>query len=107
MKPVILDDNLRAKLNGLNEILPVCEPDGRTVGWYIPEEVYQRILMESAKAMFASDEATAARNEARDDYKSGRTRTTAEVIAYLESLPGSGDSCSCTTSADQKTPQLN
>lgn len=40
MTPVILDDGLRAKLNGLNAVVPVCEPTGETIGQFVPQEQY-------------------------------------------------------------------
>lgn len=61
MKPVMLDDELRAKLNGMNEVLPVCEANGKTVGRFVPEDVYQRHLYQLAvQAVSASELDTAA-----------------------------------------------
>jgi len=44
MTKLILDDDLRAKLNGLNEPVEVCEPSGVTVGHFIPEQEYLRLV---------------------------------------------------------------
>jgi hypothetical protein len=50
MGTVTLDDALRAKLNGLNESLELCSPDGKLVGYYVPDAVYRRFNDERAKA---------------------------------------------------------
>jgi hypothetical protein len=87
MSKVILDDALRAKLNGLNEVVEVCEPTGRTVGVFVPEEFYNELLAVWAKREFSTPEALRAREEALADYQAGRAMTTAEAIAYLKGLP--------------------
>jgi hypothetical protein len=49
MGPVILDDALRAKLNGLSEPVPVIEPTGETVGNFVPEGLYLTLLYKLAQ----------------------------------------------------------
>jgi hypothetical protein len=44
MSKVILDDDLRAKLNGLNETVEVCAPTGETVGQFVPQAEYMKML---------------------------------------------------------------
>jgi hypothetical protein len=44
MNKITLDEALRAKLNGLNEELEICDPDGRTVGHFLPPELYREML---------------------------------------------------------------
>ena len=41
---IVLDDNLRSKLNGLNETIEVCSPDGKTVGQFVPQKEYMRLV---------------------------------------------------------------
>lgn len=50
MKPIILDDTLRAKLNGLSETIPLQDADGKTVGHFVPAAEYQRILIAWAES---------------------------------------------------------
>ena len=50
---VILDDALRAKLGGLDEMVEVYEVDGRRVGYFVPIAMYRNILR-----VFAQDAAT-------------------------------------------------
>jgi hypothetical protein len=88
MSKVILDDDLRAKLNGLNEVVPVCEPDGRSVGVFMPEETYQAYLAMWAKAEFATPEAVRDREAALRDYRAGQGMTTEQAITYLKGLRG-------------------
>ena len=49
MSKVILDDDLRAKLNGLTETVEFCEPSGETVGHYVPHDQYMKLLYALAK----------------------------------------------------------
>jgi hypothetical protein len=49
MSKLILDDDLRAKLNGLTETVDVCEPSGETVGYYVPHEQYMQLMYALAK----------------------------------------------------------
>jgi hypothetical protein len=50
MSKVILDPELRARLNGLNEQLEVCDESGRTLGRFVPEALYTRMLYAAAEA---------------------------------------------------------
>jgi hypothetical protein len=40
MSRVLLDDDLRNKLNGLREPVEVCDETGRTVGHFLPAAAY-------------------------------------------------------------------
>jgi hypothetical protein len=48
MSPLVLDDDLRSRPNGLNEPVPVCEADGRTVGHFLLEDLYLKWLYSRA-----------------------------------------------------------
>ena len=50
MSKIILDAELRARLNGLNEQMEICEAEGRTVGRYLPEDVYRKLLYAAVEA---------------------------------------------------------
>jgi hypothetical protein len=56
MSKVILDDKLRAKLNGLNEELEICEPSGETVGHFIPKQQYLQLIYAWEKATMSGEE---------------------------------------------------
>lgn len=68
MSKVTLDDALRSKLNGLNEHLEICDADGRTLGHYLPAEVYRELLVSGSKAHISDEEL-----ERRDREPGGRT----------------------------------
>jgi hypothetical protein len=70
MAPVVLDDLLRSLLNGLSEPVPVCEPDGRTVGHFLPEDLYLKWLYAQAANAVGTAELDAAVAE-----QGGRTLT--------------------------------
>jgi hypothetical protein len=50
MGKVILDQNLKAKLRGLREQLEICDADGHTMGRYVPEDLYQKLLYQLAES---------------------------------------------------------
>ena len=51
MSKLILDDDLRAKLNGLNETVEVCEPSGETVGQFVPQQSFLKLLASFERLM--------------------------------------------------------
>lgn len=63
MTPVIVDDALRAKLNGLNETVPFCEADGNAVGVFLPQEAYIKYLYLLAQNAVSEDELEVASRE--------------------------------------------
>ena len=50
MSKITLDAPLRAKLNGLNETLEICDEGGETVGHFLPAAVYRKLLYQIAEA---------------------------------------------------------
>jgi len=44
MSKLILDADLKARLNGLSEEVEVCDESGRTVGRFLPEAVFEDLL---------------------------------------------------------------
>lgn len=86
MGTVILDAELKAKLNGLNEPLDLRDPDGRLVGQFVPGDSYTHLLYEWAKLDFARQEAeeTAAGIARKWDGKGGKT--TAQVLEAARQL---------------------
>jgi hypothetical protein len=55
-KALILDDELRAKLNWATESAEIREPNGRVVGYYLPDEVYNRMLVAWANDLVTEEE---------------------------------------------------
>jgi hypothetical protein len=49
MPKVILDAELRTKLNGLNELVELCANDGSTLGRFVPEADFQRLVYKCLK----------------------------------------------------------
>jgi hypothetical protein len=86
MATVILDDVLRERLNGMNEQLEVRDETGKLIGRFVPEEQYLRMIYDWAKAEFAREEAEEAARGIARRWDGTNGKTTAEAIAYLESL---------------------
>ncbi len=49
MGKIILTPELRAKFNGMDEPVELCDETGNTVGRFLPEDDYVNLLYEIAK----------------------------------------------------------
>jgi hypothetical protein len=56
MSTIILDADLRAKLNGLSERVDVQDETGEVVGHFLPSEEYYRLLCKTIKIPFSKEE---------------------------------------------------
>lgn len=63
MSKIVLDADLRAKLNGLNEQVELCDRDGATVGRFVPEAEYLRLFYASLKEQVSDEELAELRNQ--------------------------------------------
>ncbi len=79
MTTVIVDKELREKLNGFEHEVVFCDESGQPVGRFLPQSEYMMILYERARHMFTEEELEVAR-------KAPGKHTTAEVIEYLNKL---------------------
>jgi hypothetical protein len=50
MSKVILDADLKSKFHGLREQIELCDTDGHTMGRYVPEDLYQKLLYQLAES---------------------------------------------------------
>lgn len=50
MSKITIDTQLSAQLRGLSEPLEICDGDGKTVGHFLPEEVYRKLLYSAVEA---------------------------------------------------------
>ena len=76
MTKVTLDESLKAKLNGLNEQLELCDQTGQTVGHYLPDHLYRELLLAWADSQISPEELERRRREPRG-------RTLAEIWKSL------------------------
>jgi CRISPR/Cas system-associated endonuclease Cas1 len=79
MTTVVVDKELRDKLNGFEHEVIFCDESGQPVGRFLPESEYMKMLYERARHMFTDEELEAARRPQRE-------YTTAEVIEHLNKL---------------------
>lgn len=79
MNKVVLDEPLRAKLQGLAEQVELHDESGQILGQFLPQQVYHRLVCEWAKAQVSDDELDRIRREPGG-------RTTAEVLQRLKSM---------------------
>jgi hypothetical protein len=65
MSKLIIDDYLRSKLNGLDTEVEFCDASGQTVGHYVPESLYQKLVYAWLNAQVSDEELERARQEPR------------------------------------------
>jgi hypothetical protein len=63
MGKLTLDPDLRSKLNGLNEQIEVCDEGGRTIGHFLPEDLYRRLVYAWVNAQVTDEELAKAARE--------------------------------------------
>jgi hypothetical protein len=63
LESVILDKDLKAKLNGLNEQLMLCDETQEPVGVYLPLETYKKLVLKSLEFPFSKEEIERMRSE--------------------------------------------
>ena len=56
MSRVMLDQTLRIKLNGLNQQVELYDEAGETIGRFLPEEEYLRLLASRVNIPYGSEE---------------------------------------------------
>ena len=63
MGRITLDPELRAKLNGLNEKVEICDETGKLIGLYLPLEDYKKLLYKNVEIPLAEAEIEERRKE--------------------------------------------
>ena len=76
MSRVTVDTVWRTQFNDLTEPLEVCDETGKTLGHFLPEEAYRRLVHALAKAQISDDEIALLRQQTGG-------RTLAEIWASL------------------------
>lgn len=79
MSKVVLDAELRAKLNGATRVVEITDEAGNAIGRYVPDDVFERI-MERLLPPLSREEL----DEARKEMLEHGGVSTAEVIAGME-----------------------
>jgi hypothetical protein len=44
MDKIVLDEELRSRLNGMTSVLEICTTDGTTVGHFVPADQFKKML---------------------------------------------------------------
>ena len=65
MSKITLDAELRAKLNGLDQPLELCDADGQTLGHFLPAAEYRKLIYAAVNAScrLSEEEMDRRRNE--------------------------------------------
>jgi hypothetical protein len=88
---LILDDDLRAKLNGLDGWVQVREPGGKPVGTFLPQDELLRLLYAEAHREASTPEALARQEAARAEYLAGGGVPMAVAVARAKAAAGLSD----------------
>jgi len=56
MSKIVVDDVLRAKLNGLNTDVELCDESGQTLGHFVPAEAYMKWTYAWLRTQVTDDE---------------------------------------------------
>jgi hypothetical protein len=79
MAEIILDDDLRARLNNLESIVSVRDPSGERVGIFLPKGMYESLF-----TAWARSEVTEAELEAASEsYRRNGGIDGSEAVAYM------------------------
>jgi hypothetical protein len=77
MNKIILDPALREKLNGLDRELELCDETGRTVGHFLPDAQYRKLVLASLQVPLTDEEIEEVRKQ------KGTGRSLAEIWKKL------------------------
>ncbi len=77
MTKVIADRDLRARLDGLDKQMELCDEAGRTLGYFLTVKEYERLMIEWAKLKYPPELLDRIAQEPGG-------RTTAEVLERLK-----------------------
>ena len=56
MAKVIVDESLRSRLNGLDEQVELCDESGRTMGHFLPDALYKKLLYTFDQCPYTEEE---------------------------------------------------
>jgi hypothetical protein len=79
MTMIVVDKELREKLKDMDHELVFRDEAGQTLGRYIPEADYMKMLYSQARHLFREEDLEKARQQ-KEEF------TTAEVLDYLNKL---------------------
>jgi hypothetical protein len=79
MTRIVMDDVLREKLNGLNEVVELCDASGHVLARVVPTPM--QVALEDLIPPISEEEL-----QRRLNTPPSRTYTTEEVLRHLESL---------------------
>ena len=63
MNAITLDGELRARLNGLNQQMMITDENGTLVGFFLPAQDYQKLMLEALKIPLSDEEIERRRKE--------------------------------------------
>jgi hypothetical protein len=88
MDKLSLDASMREKLNGTDKQVELVDEDGKTLGFYVLAADHARLMtaFENEKSLYKWANAQVSDEELAKSMQDNELYTTAEVLAYLETL---------------------
>lgn len=56
MQKVVVNESLRTQLNGLNANVEFCDEAGRTIGHFVPDELYKKLVISWFNSQVSDEE---------------------------------------------------
>jgi hypothetical protein len=56
MSRITVDNELRSKLNGLDQHIELCDESGQTMGHFLPEKAYREMIEAWVETVFTKEE---------------------------------------------------
>lgn len=65
MNRIVVDEKVRARLNGLSEQIELWDESGRKLGHYLPDEEFRELLRACGQSLFTDTEVKQAEEQPR------------------------------------------
>jgi hypothetical protein len=56
MEKLILDPMQQSQLTGVTQQIPVCDQAGKVLGFFLPPELYKKLVYQNVKVPFTQEE---------------------------------------------------
>jgi hypothetical protein len=63
MTRITIDDSLRERLQSEHDCVQLCDEEGKTIGHFLPSEVYARMIFDKGNARISDEELEKRLNE--------------------------------------------
>ena len=90
MSKIVIDEALQSKLNGCAQQIEFCDDSGRTVGHFVPEDLYRKMLYAYAESQCPYSEEEIRQSREEGGGRAVRPRCSAVLERHRYGCIGSG-----------------